>query len=98
MEQIQIAIKVDGEIVDLQTAEAKGLSGEPIYLDDSPESLEVIRHSTAHLMAQAIEDLYPGTKFFVGPVVEGGFYYDMRVAGEISEKDLKQIEKKKNII
>ena len=94
MEQIQIAIKVNGEIIDLQTAEQKGLTGEPVYLDDSADSLEVIRHSTAHLMAQAIEELYPGTKFFVGPVVEGGFYYDMRVAGEISEKDLKKIEKK----
>jgi threonyl-tRNA synthetase len=45
-------------------------------------------------MAQAIEELFPGTKFFVGPVVEGGFYYDMRIEGEFSEKNLKQVEKK----
>jgi len=94
VEQIQIAIKKDGEIIDLQTAQAKNIKGEPIYFDNSPESLEVIRHSTAHLMAQAIEELFPGTKFFVGPVVEGGFYYDMRINGEFSEKDLKQVEKK----
>jgi len=95
VDKIQIAIKKDGEIIDLQTAEAKKIEGgEPIYFDNSPESLEVLRHSTAHLMAQAIEELFPGTKFFVGPVVEGGFYYDMRIEGEFSEKNLKQVEKK----
>ena len=91
----QIGLKIDGEIIDLQTAESKGISGgEVIYFDNSPESLEILRHSTAHLMAQAIEELFPGTKFFVGPVVEGGFYYDMRIEGDFSEKNLKQIEKK----
>ena len=95
MDKIQIAIKKDGEIIDLQTAQAKNIEGgEPVYFDNSPESLEVLRHSTAHLMAQAIEELFPGTKFFVGPVVEGGFYYDMRIPGEFSEKNLKQVEKK----
>jgi len=95
VDKIQIALKKDGEIIDLQTAEAKNIEGgEPIYFDNSVESLEVLRHSTAHLMAQAIEELFPGTKFFVGPVVEGGFYYDMRIAGEFSDKNLKQIEKK----
>jgi len=95
VEQIQIAIKKDGQLIDLQTAEAKGIKGgEPVYFDNSDDALEVIRHSTAHLMAQAIEELFPGTKFFVGPVVDGGFYYDMRINGEFSEKNLKQIEKK----
>ena len=95
MEQIQIAVKKDGVIYDLQTVEAKNIEGgEPIYFDNSADSLEVLRHSTAHLMAQAIEELFPGTKFFVGPVVEGGFYYDMRIEGEFSEKNLKQVEKK----
>jgi len=95
VEQIQIAIKKNGEIIDLQTAEAKKIEGgEPIYFGNSEDALEVIRHSTAHLMAQAIEELFPGTKFFVGPVVEGGFYYDMRINGEFSEKNLKQVEKK----
>ena len=91
----QIGLKIDGKIIDLQTAESKGISGgDVIYFDNSPESLEILRHSTAHLMAQAIEELFPGTKFFVGPVVEGGFYYDMRIEGDFSEKNLKQIEKK----
>ncbi|MCH3690310.1 threonine--tRNA ligase [Campylobacter lari] len=66
----------------------------PIYFDNSKESLEVIRHSCAHLMAQAIKNLYPEAKFFVGPVIEDGFYYDFRVDSKISEEDLNKIEKK----
>ncbi|HEF1664335.1 TPA: threonine--tRNA ligase, partial [Campylobacter jejuni] len=58
------------------------------------ESLEVIRHSCAHLMAQAIKSLYPEAKFFVGPVIEDGFYYDFRVESKIGEEDLVKIEKK----
>ena len=56
MEKVAIAIKRDNEIIDPQTAQAKGLEGEEIYLDNSPDALEVIRHSTAHLMAQAIKN------------------------------------------
>ncbi|TXE79069.1 threonine--tRNA ligase [Campylobacter peloridis] len=66
----------------------------PIYFDNSKQSLEVIRHSCAHLMAQAIKSLYPEAKFFVGPVIEDGFYYDFRVDSKISEEDLSKIEKK----
>ncbi|EGK8087113.1 threonine--tRNA ligase [Campylobacter lari] len=66
----------------------------PIYFDNSKESLEVIRHSCAHLMAQAIKSLYLEAKFFVGPVIEDGFYYDFRVDSKISEEDLNKIEKK----
>ncbi|QOQ99214.1 threonine--tRNA ligase [Campylobacter lari] len=66
----------------------------PIYFDNSKESLEVIRHSCAHLLAQAIKSLYPEAKFFVGPVIEDGFYYDFRVDSKISEEDLSKIEKK----
>lgn len=88
-----IAIKHNDEIIDLQTAAANGLSGEEIELDNSPESLEVLRHSTAHLMAEAIKSLYPDAEFYVGPVVKEGFYYDFKVGEEIGEGDLKQIEK-----
>ncbi len=88
-----IAIKHNDEIVDLQTAEAKGISGSPIVLDNSDDALEVLRHSTAHLMAQAIKMLYPDAQFFVGPVVKEGFYYDFKVHEEIGEGDLKRIEK-----
>ncbi len=88
-----IAIKHNDEVIDLLTAEAQGISGEEIELDNSPESLEVLRHSTAHLMAQAIKSLYPDAEFYVGPVVKEGFYYDFKTKEEIGEGDLKKIEK-----
>ncbi len=88
-----IAIKHNGEIVDLQTAKELGFEGEQIHLDNSEDSLEVLRHSTAHLMAQAIKSLYPDAKFFVGPTVKEGFYYDFKTESEIGEGDLKNIEK-----
>ncbi|MDX4025902.1 threonine--tRNA ligase [Aliarcobacter skirrowii] len=79
---------------DLQTAEALSITGDIIKADDSKESLEILRHSTAHLMAQAIKELYPEAKFFVGPVVNEGFYYDFKVNSKISDEDLPAIEKK----
>ncbi len=92
MEDI-IAIKKDGEIIDTQTASLQEIEGEAIHYDNSPDSLEVIRHSTAHLMAQAIKSLYPDSQFFVGPVIEDGFYYDFRTSEKLSDTDLKNIEK-----
>lgn len=89
-----IGVLKDGQIYDLQTAEALNISGEEIKADNSPESLEILRHSCAHLMAQAIKELYPEAKFFVGPVVQEGFYYDFKVASKISDEDLPAIEKK----
>jgi len=88
-----IAIKHNDEVIDLLTAEAEGITGEEVELDNSPESLEVLRHSTAHLMAQAIKSLYPDAEFYVGPVVKEGFYYDFKTKEEIGEGDLKKIEK-----
>ena len=78
------------KIIDTQSTN----SGEAIYFDNSSKALEIIRHSCAHLMAQAIKALYPEAKFFVGPVIEDGFYYDFRVSSKISEEDLAKIEKK----
>ncbi len=89
-----IGILKEGQIFDLQTAEALNLSGDEIKADNSPESLEILRHSCAHLMAQAIKELYPDAKFFVGPVVKEGFYYDFKTEEKISEEDLPKIEKK----
>ncbi|WP_325334035.1 threonine--tRNA ligase, partial [Sulfurimonas sp.] len=77
----------------MQTAKECGFEGEQIHLDNSEESLNVLRHSTAHLMAQAIKSLYPDAKFFVGPNVKEGFYYDFKTSSEIGEGDLKNIEK-----
>jgi len=88
-----IALKHDDEIVDLQSAEAMGIEGDAIVYGDSNDALEVIRHSAAHLMAQAIKKLYPDAEFYVGPVIKDGFYYDFKVNEEIGEGDLKRIEK-----
>ena len=86
-------IDSDGNIIDTQSV-SDNFNGEIIEYDDSEKALELIRHSTAHLMAQAIMELYPDSKFFVGPVVEEGFYYDFRCDEKIGEDDLKTIEKK----
>ncbi len=94
MEEIVIGYKKDGVIYDTQTARLEGIEGEKILYDNSPEALEIIRHSTAHLMAQAIKALYPDAQFFVGPNVEDGFYYDFKTSQKISDSDLKTIEKK----
>ncbi|EAI0885070.1 threonine--tRNA ligase [Campylobacter coli] len=92
MEKEVIAYLDDEKIVDSQSKNSTDLK--EIYFDNSKESLEVIRHSCAHLMAQAIKSLYPEAKFFVGPVIEDGFYYDFRVNSKIGEEDLAKIEKK----
>ncbi|QKF93066.1 threonine--tRNA ligase [Campylobacter sp. CCUG 57310] len=88
-----IAYKLNGEIVDTQSIKDLN-SAEPIYFDNSKEALSVIRHSCAHLMAEAIKSLHPEAKFFVGPAIEDGFYYDFRVDSKIGEADLEAIEAK----
>ncbi|EAI4720384.1 threonine--tRNA ligase [Campylobacter jejuni] len=92
MEKEVIAYLDNETIIDSQSVKNTNLK--EIYFDNSKESLEVIRHSCAHLMAQAIKNLYPEAKFFVGPVIENGFYYDFRVESKIGEEDLVKIEKK----
>ncbi|MEA3455313.1 MAG: threonine--tRNA ligase [Campylobacterota bacterium] len=95
MEQEILAyLDSNGNIIDTQTAAEQSTPETVIPFDNSAKALEVIRHSTAHLMAQAIKELYPSAQFFVGPVVDEGFYYDFRVDEKISEEDLKKIEKK----
>ena len=86
-------IGADGEVIDTQSA-GESCDGKVIEYDNTPESLEIVRHSTAHLMAQAIAELYTNAEFFVGPVVDEGFYYDFRIDEKIGEEDLKSIEKK----
>lgn len=95
MSKTLIGKKIDNHIYDLCTIEQNGLDGgESIYLDNSQDSLEILRHSCAHLMAQAIKALYPEAQFFVGPVVEEGFYYDFKITHKIGEEDLPAIESK----
>ena len=87
----------NGAIVDTQTVEELALDTtrlEPIYFSDSPAAHEILRHTCAHLLAEALKSLYPEAKFFVGPVVEEGFYYDFRVASKIGEEELPRIEEK----
>jgi threonyl-tRNA synthetase len=87
-----VAALVNSEMVDLGTVLSEDATIEPVYAD-SEEGLEILRHSTAHLLAQAVEMLYPGTKFGIGPSIKDGYYYDMDVTSKISEEDLKSIEK-----
>ena len=90
-----IAYKDGGLVIDTQTAAASSsIYDNSVFFNNSKESLEVIRHSCAHLMAQAIKALYKDAQFFVGPVIEDGFYYDFRVNEKIGDDDLKEIEKK----
>ena len=92
-----IGLKKDDEIFDLQTAEELKFNFDEyqkIYFDNSKDSLSIIRHSCAHLVAQAIKELYTNAKFFVGPVVDEGFYYDFKVDEKIGIDDLTKIENK----
>nr|WP_233708493.1 threonine--tRNA ligase [Helicobacter bilis] len=84
-------------MIDTQTAAENNLntqSLEPIYFADTPNAHEIIRHTCAHLLAEAIKALYPEAKFFVGPVVDEGFYYDFKVDSKIGVDDLATIESK----
>lgn len=87
----------NNSIIDTQTAAENNLntqSLEPIYFTDTPNAHEIIRHTCAHLLAEAIKALYPEAKFFVGPVVDEGFYYDFKVDSKIGVDDLATIESK----
>lgn len=86
-----IAVKIDGKICDLDTPVEESTTIEPVNAD-SPEGIEILRHSASHIMAQAVYRLYPGTKYGVGPAIENGFYYDMDVPVAITEEDLPKIE------
>lgn len=87
-----VAGKFNGQMVDLTRPLEE--DGEiEIVTPGSDEALEVLRHSTAHLMAQALKRLYGDVKFGVGPVIEGGFYYDFDTEEKISSDDFEKIEK-----
>jgi threonyl-tRNA synthetase len=88
-----VAARVDGKLIDLSTPVAVDAPVEPV-LPDTADGLEVIRHSTAHLMAQAVQELFPGTQVTIGPVIEDGFYYDFVRAEPFTPEDLTRIEKK----
>jgi threonyl-tRNA synthetase len=90
-----VAGKINGQLSDL-SAPLNGGEKVEIVVANSQEGLEVIRHSTAHLMAMAIQDVFPGTQITIGPVVENQFYYDVKPPEgiKISSNDFEAIEKK----
>ena len=88
-----IAGKIDGSLVDLNTPLADGAKVE-IVTEKSPEALTIIRHSTSHLMAQAVKALFPQAKVTIGPAIETGFYYDFDVDHPFTPEDLEKIEEK----
>ncbi|MEM1381256.1 MAG: threonine--tRNA ligase [Pseudomonadota bacterium] len=88
-----VAAKVDGEVVDLDLPIADDAEVAILTRDD-PDVLELIRHDAAHLMAQAVQALYPGTQVTIGPVIEDGFYYDFARNAPFTPEDLEAIEAK----
>jgi len=88
-----VVAKLDGRLVDLD-ARLNGGGEFEVVTKDSPEGLEVLRHSTAHAMAQAILELYPGSKLTLGPPIEDGFFYDIEVAGRLTDEELTRIEER----
>ncbi len=88
-----IAAKVDGHAVDLASVLDKDCALE-FVMPESRDGLDVLRHSTAHLMAQAVQGLFPGTQVTIGPTIEDGFYYDFKSERAFSPEDLELIEKR----
>jgi threonyl-tRNA synthetase len=88
-----IAAWVNGELRDLAAVLGEGDELEPVRID-SPDGLNILRHSTAHVMAQAVQDLFPAAKLGIGPPIENGFYYDFDVPAPFGPDDLKSIEQK----
>jgi threonyl-tRNA synthetase len=90
-----LAIKVDGELRDLAAPLPEGGAEVAIVTDRDPEALELIRHDAAHVMAEAVTELYPGTKVTIGPAIESGFYYDFEFPPDtrITDEDLPKIER-----
>ena len=86
-------ISIDGELKDLDFLIEKNCSIK-IFTSKNPEGLETIRHDTAHILAMAVQELFPGTQVTIGPVIENGFYYDFARKEPFTEEDLKNIEEK----
>ncbi len=86
-----VAARVNGALVDLSRPIDEDISVEPVSPTD-PDGLHVLRHSTAHVMAQAVCNLYPGAKYAIGPPIVDGFYYDFDLEVSLSPDDLEKIE------
>ncbi len=88
-----IAARVDGELRDLSFVPPGDAGVEPVGAA-SEDGLRVVRHSAAHVLAQAVCELYPGTRYAIGPAIEDGFYYDLELSEALSAGDLNRIEQK----
>ena len=88
-----IAAKLNGSPVDLSRALDEDCSVEWVSID-SPEGLDVLRHSTAHLMAQAVQSLFPGTQVTIGPTIQDGFYYDFKRETPFTPEEIAKIEQR----
>ena len=92
-----VAVKINGIPGDLSTEIGTNTELEPIYLH-SDEGLEILRHSTSHVMAMAVREIFPGVKVTIGPAVKDGFYYDFDYERPFKEDDLPKVEEKMNEI
>ena len=88
-----VAARINGELRDLDRGLADGDVVEGVAID-SPDGRAVLRHSTAHVLAQAVQELFPHARLGIGPPIENGFYYDFDVPEPFTPDDLKRIEKK----
>jgi threonyl-tRNA synthetase len=88
-----VAVKVNGVQMDLTRPITQGGDFEVVTLD-GPDGLHILRHSTAHVMAQAVLDVFPGSTFAIGPPIEDGFYYDFEVSEPFTPEDLERIERR----
>ncbi|MCM3263940.1 threonine--tRNA ligase [Streptomyces thermoviolaceus] len=88
-----VAARVNGELKDLTYEVQDGETVEGVEIS-SPDGLNILRHSTAHVMAQAVQEIFPEAKLGIGPPIRDGFYYDFDVAEPFTPEDLKRIEKK----
>jgi threonyl-tRNA synthetase len=88
-----VGVRVNGDIIDLSSQVESNSKPEPIYIN-SEEGLEILRHSTSHVMAMAVKELFPGVRVTIGPAIKDGFYYDFDYKRPFKEEDLPKIEEK----
>lgn len=92
-----VAGRIDGRLVDVGTVVHDGAQVS-IVTERDPEALDLLRHSAAHVMAEAVLELFPGARFGIGPAIEEGFYYDLEIGRTFTPEDLEAIEDKMRVI
>ena len=92
-----VAVKVDEDLRDLNDTITSSATIDPVRVN-SDEGIDIVRHSTSHVMAMAVKELFPGVKVTIGPSIENGFYYDFDYERPLKDDDLPQIEEKMNEI